>query len=125
MTPAESLGQSLLVARRHGLGFSDAWEPAVARALADVEPDEIADWLAAFNATRGAWASAWERRAASRAERALLAVADDPDREALPDRACQRCAEEIPADRDKRAKWCSEKCRRQAAYERERVAVAA
>ena len=126
MTPAASLGQSLMVARRHGVDFADAWEPAVARALADAEPDEIAGWMEAFEATRGAWAAAWERRAPTRAERALQAVAFDDERVAMADRECPRCGAAIPPSRGGAPrKWCSEKCRRLANYERERVAVAA
>ncbi len=126
MTPAASLGQSLMVARRHGVEFADAWEPAVARALADVKGDELSEWLDAFEDTRTAWMAAWERRPATRPERALLAVAEDPEREAMADRECPRCGAEIPPSRGgKPRKWCSERCRRAANYERERLAVAA
>lgn len=57
---------------------------------------------------------AWERQPGSRPERALYAVAVDPEREPLPDRSCGRCGGAIPPERDRRAKWSSNRCRRAA-----------
>lgn len=86
MTVAERLGQDLADARRRGEPFEAAWPEAVKRATAGQRTDDRQAWASAFTATRDAWASAWERRPATRAQRAVLAVATDPDREALPER---------------------------------------
>lgn len=124
MTPATRLADLLADARCSGATFAGVWAPSVTRALADAEPGEQGEWLGVLEATRDAWACAWERQPSSRVERALYAVAVDPDRVALPELACQRCGAAIPPERDKRAKWCGDRCRR-AASDGRRATLAA
>ncbi|MGI8729952.1 MAG: hypothetical protein ACR2LK_08190 [Solirubrobacteraceae bacterium] len=75
--PAVRLAQDLADARRRGETFEVAWDEGVKRAVTGQRADERTAWRAALHATRGAWASAWERRPASVPERALLAIATD------------------------------------------------
>ena len=123
MTPAQRVREDLAAARRHGKVFAEAWPAATARAVAGQRRDELEAWNAAFTATRGAWASAWHRVAATRPQRALLAVAVDPERVALPEHGeCARCAAALPPPRNGQPqKWCSPACRRAAS----RVSLAA
>jgi hypothetical protein len=71
------------------------------------------------------WRAAWERRAPSRPELALRAVAEDPDRVSCSgERLCEHCYEEIPPDRGRKgrpAMYCSDGCRQRANYERSRA----
>jgi hypothetical protein len=80
VTPAVRLAQDLADARRRGETFADAWTVAVKRATAGLRTDERTAWKGALADTRPAWLAAWERRPASVPERALLAVAADPER---------------------------------------------
>jgi hypothetical protein len=80
MTPPERLVRDLADARRRGEPFAEAWTVALKPALVGQRGDERAQWRAALADTRPAWLAAWERRPASVPERALLAVAQDPER---------------------------------------------
>jgi hypothetical protein len=67
------------------------------------------------------WRGAFERRPASGPERALRAVADDPERVPVPERterACEHCSGPIPDDRDPRTRYCCDRCRKTAHYAR-------
>jgi len=126
VTPPEQLVDLLAAERRNGTPFDDAWPAAVARSLADVAGVELEAWRAALSETRPAWAASWERRPATGAQRALRAVAEDPDREALPAAyagSCARCGQTIAAKpRGAPATYCSSKCRRSAHVERRQAA---
>jgi hypothetical protein len=123
VTPAVRLAQDLADARRRGEAFEVAWPVATARAVHGQRADEGAAWSTAFTATAAAWSAAWHREAATRPQRALLAVAQDPERVAMPEHGeCARCAAALPPPRHGQAqKWCSAACRRAAS----RVALAA
>lgn len=115
----------LAAARRRGEAFAQAWPAAVARAGGGQRTDERQAWSAAFTATAAAWEDAWHRRAATRAQRAILAVATDPDRVALPEHGECACGTALaPPRHGPPRKWCSDGCRRAASRGR-RVAVAA
>jgi predicted nucleic acid-binding Zn ribbon protein len=121
MTPPEVLRERLATARREGMGFDEAWPVALAAAVnaAQWEREEWRDILSCMVET---WRAAWERRDASCAERAVLALVM-PGGTPLPERACENCGDEIPADRHRAARFCSEPCRRRATYLRERAAA--
>jgi RNA polymerase-binding transcription factor DksA len=126
VTPAAALRLDLDAARRAGLPFEDAWPVATARAVHGQRADERAEWSAAFTATAAAWSAAWHGRAATRAQRAVHALAVDDERVAMPEHgACSRCDAPLPPPRHGQTrKWCSDGCRR-AASRVSRVAVAA
>lgn len=87
MTPAQVLVAQLAAARRRGKSFEVAWPDALAAALAAVHGNaERAEWAAVLGGMVEVWRGAFERRPAGRRQRALAAVAADPDREPLPDR---------------------------------------
>ena len=123
MTPPAVLRERLAIARRGGVGFDEAWPVALAAAMNTVqwERDEWRDILSGMVET---WRAAWERRDASSAERAVLALAE-PGGTPLPERACEQCSEEMPADRHRNARYCSDGCAKRAAYLRERERAAA
>lgn len=121
MTPPAVLRERLATARRGGVSFEEAWPVALAVAVnaARWEREEWRDVLSCMVET---WRTAWERRDASCAERALLALVT-PGGTPLPERACEHCGEEIPADRRVVARFCSDRCRRRATHLRERAAA--
>jgi hypothetical protein len=121
MTPPTVLRERLATARSGGLGFEEAWPGALAAAVnaAQWEREEWRDILSGMVET---WRAAWERRDASSAERAVLALVM-PGGTPLPERACENCGEEMPADRHRAARFCSDPCRRHATYLRERSAA--
>ena len=121
MTPPEVLRERLATARRDGVGFDEAWPVALTAAVntAQWEREEWRDILSRMVET---WRAAWERRDASCAERAVLALVT-PGGTPLPERACENCGDEIPADRHRAARFCSDPCRRRATYLRERSAA--
>ena len=110
MTPPAVLRERLATARRGGEGFDEVWPVALAAAVnaALWEREEWRDILSGMVET---WRAAWERRDASRTERALLALLT-PGGTPLPERPCEHCGEEIPADRGVRggaARFCSDR----------------
>jgi hypothetical protein len=120
MDPPECLRVDLAGARSLGLPFDQVWPQAVVRA-AEMS-DEPADWLPILAAGREAWERAFARLPASTPEQALASVGDGlrPDR-SLDARRCEQCDRWIPTDRDPRARFCGERCRRAFNYELERV----
>jgi len=126
MTPAEQLGQILADARRAGDPFELAWPAALTAAVRGSATSDRGAWLAALQATRGAWRAAWERRAPTRAQRALVAVAEDDERAPLEPgddgtAFCARCDAPILAEPRRpgaRATYCSLRCRRSASVAR-------
>lgn len=123
MTVAAELRRDLDDARRAGLAFEDAWPEGVKRAVTGQRADEGAAWSAALAATRDAWASAWHGRAATRAQRAVHALAVDDERVAMPEHGECACGTALPPPRHgPQRKWCSDACRRAASR---RVALAA
>ena len=121
VTPPAILRERLAAARRGGVGFDEAWPVALAVAVnaAQWEREEWRDILSGMVET---WRAAWERRDASSAERAVLALVT-PGGTPLPERACENCGEEMPTDRHGAARFCSDRCRRRATYLRERAAA--
>jgi predicted nucleic acid-binding Zn ribbon protein len=121
MTPPAVLRERLATARSGSLDFDEAWPVALAAAVnaAQWEREEWRDTLSGMVET---WRAAWERRDASSAARAVLALVM-PGGTPLPERACENCGEEIPADRHRAARFCSDPCRRHATYLRERSAA--
>jgi len=122
--PAAALVEQLADARREGVPFEIAWPDALAAALT-AEPVgwERAEWRRVLSSMVEMWRDAFERVPASRHERALATVAQDPDRVPLPDRECERCGEEIPPDRGPLARYCSGDCKDETNRERERAAA--
>ncbi len=121
MTPPAILRERLATARRDGVGFDEAWPVALAAAVNAVQW-EREEWIDALSGTTEAWRSAWERRDASSAERALPAIVMSGGTP-LPERACEGCGQEIPADRNRNARFCSDGCRRHTTHLRERAAA--
>jgi hypothetical protein len=121
MTPPAVLRERLATARRGGEGFAEAWPAALAAAVnaAQWEREEWRDTLSGMVET---WRAAWERRDATGAEHAVLALVT-PGGTPLPERACEQCGVEMPADRHRTARFCSDACRRRATYLRERAAA--
>jgi hypothetical protein len=121
MTPPVALRERLAAARSGGVGFDEAWPVALAAAVnaAQWEREEWRDILSRMVET---WRAAWECRDASSAERALPAIVM-PGGEPLPERACEGCGQEIPADRNRNARFCSDPCRRHTTHLRERAAA--
>jgi hypothetical protein len=119
--PPVKLREQLADARRAGASFDQAWPGALAAAVnaAHWESEEWRDTLSSMVET---WRAAWERRDATCAERAVLALVMLGGRP-LPERACENCGEEMSADRHRGARFCSDRCRRRATYLRERERV--
>ena len=122
--PAAILAEQLAAARRAGESFEVAWPDALAAAI-EVVPvkSERNEWARVFDGTVQTWREAFERVPAGKHERALSLLTDGSDREPSPDRECARCGEEIPDDRDRRAFYCSDRCRRDASYARTHAAA--
>ena len=120
------LAEALRIARGRGEPFALAWGWAVHRATAG-RPDR-ASWAEVFAETREAWRRSFEREEATAGDLALAALATDaPGVEELPARACEGCGADLDAVGKLRsnALYCSDDCRRRAAYARERRARAA
>jgi hypothetical protein len=121
MGPARRLVNLHAEQRRQGVDFDIAWPECVTLAIAEAGRD-AGGWLEALEDTRHGWEAAYDRRTASRRERALSLVGDNTDRESLI--GCERCGARLPPPG--RAgppfKFCSATCRR--AAHRERAAVA-
>ena len=87
MNPATALVEKLGAARRESVTFEDAWPDALAAALAAVPAKwERNEWAHVLSGMASTWRDAFERRPAGRRERALATVAQDPDREPMPER---------------------------------------
>jgi hypothetical protein len=114
MTPPAVLRERLAIARRGGVGFDEAWRVALAAAV-NAARWESQEWRDIFSCMVETWRAAWERRDASCAERAVLALVM-PGGTPLPERACENCGQEIPTDRHRTARFCSDPCRRHATY---------
>jgi hypothetical protein len=99
--------------RAAGAPFDHAWPAALDQAL---DGDDGQVWLDVLHGTRFAWAAAYERRPATRAERALELM-QDPDAQTDPDaleRICEFCDGPIPARKRNVARYCSHVCQRAA-----------
>jgi hypothetical protein len=121
MTPPVVLRERLATARSGGVNFDEAWPIALAAAVNTVQW-ERGEWQDILSGMIETWRAAWERRYASRPESALLAL-PMPGGTPLPERSCENCGEEMPADRHRAARFCSDPCRRHATYLRERAAA--
>jgi hypothetical protein len=77
----------LAAARRRGESFGEAWPSALSAALTVVPAKwERNEWAHVLSGMTSTWAEAYLRVPAGKGERALAAVAQDPDREPLGDR---------------------------------------
>jgi hypothetical protein len=127
MIPAKILLEQLAAARRAGCTFEDAWQEAFAVAVAAApNRDERREWASVLGGMVEVWRSAWERRPASAPEVALRVVAEDSDREPLPERECAHCGQEVPDERGRRgapARYCSPRCCHAASERRRAVAA--
>jgi hypothetical protein len=124
MTPPAVLRERLATTRRGGVGFDEAWPVALAAAV-NAAQWEREEWREVLSGMVETWRAAWERRYASRTERALFVLVA-PGGELLPERACECCGGEIPPERGTRGappRFCSDRCRRRATYLRERAAA--
>ena len=61
-TVLHDLHAELRRARGRGLGFDDAWGPAMEVALRSASRPTRLDWMSALSATRDAWRAGYERR---------------------------------------------------------------
>ena len=120
MLPFERLCVQLRLWRDHSTPFSDAWPRAVETTLSTLEHDHVS-WGEVFADPRveAGCRHAYERVPPTRAERALLAIADglEPQEVGL---RCERCDKLIPPKRGAGGapkRWCSAHCRREAARE--------
>lgn len=94
--------------------------------MSGLRGDELHAWTKALTGTREAWASAYVGQPARRRERALVAVAQDPDRVPLPlSGVCVECDRPTPPQRRRAARYCGDECRQAANYRRERRRAAA
>lgn len=106
----------LVAERRSGATFDEAWPAAVAIALGGVSGLELDEWQAALSGTRLAWQASYCRWPQRRVERALVAVAEDPEREpVVGDSDCPVCGEPVsPGRRGRRRTYCGPVCQRAA-----------
>jgi hypothetical protein len=119
--PPVKLREHLADARRAGASFDQAWPGALEAAVGAVQW-EREEWRDILSNMIETWRAAWERRDASSAEQAVLALVM-PGGIPLPERACENCDVEMPADRHRTARFCSDACRRHATYLRECAAA--
>ncbi len=124
MLPPEYLRIILADARQLGYAFDDVWAQCVVRA-AGISSNRF-DWLQALGGTRDGWERAYDGLPATLSERMLLAVGDDRRRDrSLDARRCEYCDRWIPIDRDPRARFCTDRCKRAQNYVLERQQVRA
>jgi len=122
--PPAILVERLATARREGASFAEAWAPALADALAGVPQRwEREAWSHALAGTWRAWRASYERRPATRTAQTFARLLDPERCEPVPERACERCGQEIPSQRSRRALYCGAQCRYEAHRERELLAV--
>ena len=123
-TPPVIFRERLAVARRAGGGFDESWlYPALTAAVSTIRW-EREEWREVLSSMFQTWRAAWERRDASSAER-VLSVLPMPGGTPLPERACEQCGGEIPADHHRNARYCPDGCTKRVAYLRERQRAAA
>ena len=133
--PFERFREVLVAARSRGIDFAAAWREGTATVAHHLGEPQRSEWLSAVRDTRDGWQRAYQGEPQTRAEAALLvlvaAVTGRPD---LPEPSdaqprCTHCEGPIPAERGRdrtgrrRATltaYCSDRCRRDAAYKRER-----
>jgi len=82
---AARLVDLLAAARAEGCCFEQAWPSSILAAAADAPSWHREQWLTAFNATREAWRAGYDREAAPRRQRAVLALLDPDEREPVVD----------------------------------------
>lgn len=122
MSPAGVLREALAGARREGASFEAAWSTALESALA-AAPDraERDAWRAALAGMVGVWRRAFEGTPATAGEQAAAMLADREPGLELPHRPCAYCGEPLSSERDRRARFCGEHCRRESVLERKRL----
>jgi hypothetical protein len=117
--PPEYLRVILADARALGYEFATVWMQCVIRAARISSTP--GPWLEVLIAQRDVWERAFDGMPSTAPEQAIASVAHSqrPDR-SLDARRCQQCDRWVPSDRDPRALFCDERCRRQWNYELER-----
>jgi hypothetical protein len=120
--PPVKLREHLADARRAGASFDQAWPVALWAALSTVQW-EREQWEDVLSSMVDTWRAAWERRASTSAESAVLELMM-PGGTPLPERACECCGAEVALDRHRNARYCSDDCAKRAAYLRERERAA-
>lgn len=119
-SPAADVRELLAEARRQRAPFDFAWGQVIAvlRGADD-------SWLDALRTTRWAWRNSYERVPARQAEDALRAWLPIFDGREIPTlvRCCDHCGDPLGERSDPRSIYCSVRCRRDAAYERERARI--
>jgi hypothetical protein len=116
--PPVKLREHLADARRAGASFDQAWPVALWAALSTVQW-ERKEWEDVLSSMVETWRAAWERRESTNAESAVLELVM-PGGTPLPERACENCGAEVPADRHGNARYCTDGCAKRAAHLRER-----
>jgi hypothetical protein len=106
MTPAVILADSLAAARREGASFTDVWPVALADALQVTR--EPAEWRDVLDGMAATWRAAFEREGAT--VPAPLYVLGEGRGEAVPERPCGGCGQEIPPGKAPGAIYCSRAC---------------
>jgi len=103
-----------------GMSFEQAWPESVERAVRMAPESEQEFWRATFAEQRDAWQRGYERAEQTPAEYALTVLFETRGGGVIGDGApCAVCDEPIPAKRiGRHAKYCSDKCRREAEYRR-------
>lgn len=117
-----------------GRGFESAWGEALARACTGPGAEE---WRSILEGQVDVWRRAYERDEQTSAERALavlladldldrvelVAGGDDDELPGEPERVCAHCHGERGSmeGRSPKARFCSERCKRDANYQRERL----
>lgn len=120
-----------------GRSFADAWPEALRRACSAAPAHEQGWWRQELTAELDVWRRAWERGPQTPGERALARLLADLERSELviapsaeelplevePERVCARCHGERGSmeSRSPKARFCSERCKRDHNYERERA----
>ncbi|MGO9974402.1 MAG: hypothetical protein ACLP01_16680 [Solirubrobacteraceae bacterium] len=127
-SPVAHVRTMLAAARRQGDPFEAVWRDRVSLACRNWPESEA--WREAILATEPVWRRAYDRQPATAGDEAIVALAGDRVivLDLLDERArrCARegCGELIPVDRDPRAIYHSDRCRRLANQERERERAA-
>jgi hypothetical protein len=119
MGVTEVLHAELARHRSLGMSFDRAWAISLPSALkSSCDP---ADWRGVFECTRTAWQASYEGQSSRYTDRALGVIGRDLNGNALeyadvddPVRVCPQCKRRLPKHKKDIAKYCSDKCRRQA-----------
>jgi hypothetical protein len=126
MLPCELLRLKLHDARCYGYPFDAVWADAAVSCARTAE--DPSGWVVAFDWARESWRRAFEGLPASAVDEAaaVLGVGRAASDDGWGRRRCENreCGAWLATDRDPRAKYCDDRCRRAANYQRERLLAA-